>query len=207
MTIETTISFVTAAILLALAPGPDNIFVLTEAALNGRKAGFCIIFGLCTGLIFHSIAVAIGVAAIFQASTVAFSILKYIGAAYLLYLAYQLFNADKRKIEEEKNEGIPCLKLYKRGVIMNITNPKVSIFFLAFLPQFTDPSRGSLPLQIFMLGGLFMASAFVVFGMIATLAGTIGTWLNESTKAQIMLNRVGATVFVLLALKLATAGQ
>jgi threonine/homoserine/homoserine lactone efflux protein len=207
MTFETIISFVTAAILLALAPGPDNLFVLTQSALLGRKAGFFIIFGLCTGLVFHSTLVALGVAAIFKTSVIAFSILKYIGACYLLYLAYQLLKAGKQKIKEGEKEVSDHLKLYKKGVILNITNPKVSIFFLAFLPQFTDPAAGSLSLQIFALGGLFILSAFFVFGIIAILAGTIGTWLNESPRAQIIMNRVAAVIFIVLAIKLGAASQ
>ena len=142
MTIETIVSFVTAAALLALAPGPDNIFVLTQSALNGRMAGFSTILGLCTGLIFHSCAVAIGVAAIFKTSPVAFSVLKCAGAAYLIYLASQLLKAGKQSVTDKESRRVDYLALYKKGVIMNVTNPKVSLFFLAFLPPVYEPSMG-----------------------------------------------------------------
>ena len=205
--IETFITFFTASILLALAPGPDNIFVLTQSALRGRSAGLAVMLGLCTGLIVHSSAVAFGVAVIFQTSIVAFSILKFIGAGYLLYLAWQAFRASAVAISSQSDGDTNYWKLYRRGIIMNITNPKVSIFFLAFLPQFADPSRGPISIQILLLGGLFIVATIVVFGGIALLAGTLGQWLNRSKRAQVILNRIAGCVFIALALKLVTTKQ
>jgi threonine/homoserine/homoserine lactone efflux protein len=204
---ETMITFFTASTLLAIAPGPDNIFVLTQSALRGRIAGIMVMFGLCTGLIVHTGAVALGVAVIFQTSAVAFSILKYIGAGYLLYLAWQAFHASAEKIQIKNNGRIDHGKLYFRGIIMNITNPKVSIFFLAFLPQFANPSRGPVSLQLMLLGCLFIISTILVFGSIALLSGTLGQWLNRSTRTQNVLNKIAATVFLGLALKLVTTRQ
>ena len=171
---ETFITFLSASILLGLAPGPDNIFVLTQSALRGRCAGMVVTLGLCTGLIVHSIAVALGVAVIFQTSAVAFSVLKIVGAGYLVYLAWRTFRAPSEIIPNSSNGEINRRKLYCRGIIMNITNPKVSIFFLAFLPQFADPSRGPISLQMLVLGGLFILATILVFGGIALLAGTLG---------------------------------
>ena len=202
--LEALIPFFIASVLLALAPGPDNIFVLTQSALRGKSAGIAVMFGLCTGLVGHSCAVAFGVAVIFQTSALAFSILKYVGAAYLLYLAWGAFRASAEKIESKPNGSLNHWKLYRRGIIMNITNPKVSLFFLAFLPQFADPTRGPVWLQILLLGGLFIAATILIFGSIALLAGTLGEWLNRSTRVQKILNWVAGTVFVGLALKLAT---
>lgn len=205
--IEVMITFLTASILLALAPGPDNIFVLTQSALRGRLAGIVVMFGLCTGLIVHTSAVALGVAVIFQTSVVAFSILKFIGAGYLLYLAWQAFRASAERIRIQDNGKVNHRKLYCRGIIMNITNPKVSIFFLAFLPQFANPSRGPVSLQILLLGGLFIIATILVFGAIALLSGALGQWLNRSTRTQNALNKITGTVFLGLALKLATTRQ
>jgi len=202
--LEALITFFIASVLLALAPGPDNIFVLTQSALRGKSAGIAVMFGLCTGLIGHSCAVAFGVAVIFQTSALAFSILKYFGAGYLLYLAWGAFRASTEKIESKPNGSLNHWKLYRRGIIMNITNPKVSLFFLAFLPQFADPTRGPVALQILLLGGLFIAATILIFGSIALLAGTLGEWLNRSARVQKILNWVAGTVFVGLALKLAT---
>lgn len=204
ISIETLITFFTASILLGIAPGPDNIFVLTQSASRGRCAGIVVMLGLCTGLIVHSMAVALGVAVIFQTSAVAFSALKFIGAGYLAYLAWQAFRTSTKRIQSKPDGELNRWKLYCRGIIMNITNPKVSIFFLAFLPQFADPSRGPISLQLLLLGGLFILSTILVFGSIALLAGTLGQWLNRSDRAQKILNRVAGTVFLGLALKLAT---
>ena len=204
LSIETLVTFFTASILLGLAPGPDNIFVLTQSALRGRGAGLLVMLGLCTGLIVHTIAVALGVAIIFQTSAIAFSALKFIGAGYLIYLAWQAFRASAEKIEGEPDVIVNHWKLYCRGIIMNITNPKVSIFFLAFLPQFADPTRGPVAFQLLLLGGLFIIATILVFGGIALLAGTLGQWLNRSDRTQKILNKVAGTVFVGLALKLAT---
>jgi len=202
--IETLLAFFAASVLLALAPGPDNIFVLTQSSLYGRRAGLAVTCGLCTGLIGHSTAVALGVAVIFQRSATAFSALKFIGAAYLVYLAWQAFRASAARIETEGRGEANLRKLYGRGIIMNLTNPKVSIFFLAFLPQFADPSRGPIWLQLLLLGGVFILSTILVFGGIALLAGTLGQWLQRSDRVQGIMNKVAGAVFVALALKLAT---
>ena len=202
--IETLAAFFTASVLLGLAPGPDNIFVLTQSALRGRTAGLLVTLGLCSGLVVHTSAVAFGVAVIFQASALAFSALKLFGAGYLLYLAWHAFRASSEKITAEKHHGMSYARLYRRGIVMNVTNPKVSIFFLAFLPQFADPDRGSLTLQMLLLGAVFIVSTILVFGSISLLAGSIGQWLNRSPRTQVVMNRVAGVVFVGLALKLAT---
>lgn len=205
--IETLIPFFMASVLLALAPGPDNIFVLTQSALRGRAAGLLVTLGLCTGLIVHTTAVAFGVAAIFKASALAFTVLKLVGAGYLLYLAWLVFRASAETIGGGRKSELGYGRLYRRGIIMNVTNPKVSIFFLAFLPQFADPARGSLTVQMLLLGGVFIISTILVFGGIALLAGAIGGWLNRSPRTQVIMNRLAGVVFVGLALKLATVRQ
>ncbi|MDF7800048.1 LysE family translocator [Pontiellaceae bacterium B1224] len=202
---ETILTFWIASTLLALAPGPDNIFVLTQSAVHGKSAGIVTTLGLLTGVMVHTCAVAFGIAALFQTSEVAFSVLKYIGAAYLLYLAWNAFRARGQAIETAGDGRVKVRKLYLRGIIMNVTNPKVSIFFLAFLPQFADPQRGSMVFQFLELGGLFILSGGVVFFGIALLAGMLGDWLNKSPRAQSMLNKIAGVVFVGLALKIATA--
>ena len=202
--IESILTFFAAAILLALAPGPDNIFVLTQSTLRGRWAGMLVTMGLCTGLVFHSSAVALGVAAIFQTSVVAFSLLKFVGAGYLVYLAWQAFRASAQEVSGDNSVGdISHGKLYRRGIIMNITNPKVSIFFLAFLPQFADPDRGPLTLQLISFGGIFIVATVLVFGSIALMAGFLSQWFNRSAKGQQIMNRIAGTVFIALAVKLA----
>jgi len=199
---EPLLAFFSVSILLALTPGPDNLFVLTQSALAGKYAGLAVTFGLCTGLIVHTTAVALGVAAIVQSSALAFSALKLLGAAYLLYLAWLSFRASADKTAAAKSQPLPYPRLYRRGIIMNVTNPKVSIFFLAFLPQFADPARGSLLVQILLLGAVFAIATILVFGSIALFAGSLGSWIGQSGKAQLILNRIAGTVFAALALRL-----
>lgn len=202
---ETLGTFFAASIVLGLAPGPDNIFVLTQSALHGRDSGLAVMVGLCTGLLVHTVGVALGVAVIFQTSALAFTALKLAGAGYLLYLAWQAFRAPAANLGGTGNGPSGRLRLYRRGIIMNITNPKVSLFFLAFLPQFTDPARGSLPLQVILLGMTFITATILVFGGIALLAGTLGSWLQRSTTVQRGLNWLAGTVFLGLALTLLVA--
>lgn len=205
--INTLLLFGSASILLALAPGPDNIFVLTQAALKGKLVGLVVTLGLCTGLIVHTSAVVLGVAALFQASALAFNLLKFAGAAYLLYLAWGAFRAGASTLPTEASLEIGLHRFYLRGIVMNVTNPKVSIFFLAFLPQFTKPENGSLPLQLITLGGIFILATLLVFGSISLLAGVLGQWLRRSQRAQHILNKTAGVVFAGLALKLATASR
>jgi threonine/homoserine/homoserine lactone efflux protein len=203
--IQTLIEFTSAAFILALIPGPDNIFVLMQSLTQGKKAGIFVVFGLCSGLVFHTLAVAFGVAAIFKTSQLAFSVLKYVGCAYLLYLAYKSYKNSGDGISGEKAPALPLKNLYFRGVVMNITNPKVSIFFLAFLPQFCDPAKGSVFAQVTLLGIVFMITTLIVFGAVAFLSGTIGNKILKSPKAQGYLNKLASFVFLGLAFRLAIA--
>lgn len=205
LTMETLSTFWLASLLLAIAPGPDNVFVLTQSALHGKLSGLVVMLGLCTGLLVHTTAVAFGVAVIFQASALAFTLLKVIGAGYLLYLAWQILCTSPQRIRLHDNPPRKLAALYRRGIIMNITNPKVSIFFLAFLPQFADPARGAISVQIVALGGVFILATILVFGAIALVGGALGDWLNRSPRAHRTLHLLAGTVFVGLALKLVSA--
>ena len=205
MPIESIAAFIIASALLSVAPGPDNIFVLTQSALYGKRSGVLVTLGLCTGLVVHTTAVALGVAAIFQTSVIAFTALKVAGALYLAYLAWQAFRASATSLDVPASNLRSSGALYRRGIIMNITNPKVSIFFLAFLPQFASPEHGPVELQLFFLGGVFILIALVIFCAIALLAGALGGFLHNSPKAQVYMNRVAGTVFAALALKLASS--
>jgi len=198
--------FFMASVALGIAPGPDNIFVLAQSALYGPKSGLIVTIGLCTGLLVHTLAVALGVAALFQTSEWAFNSLKIAGAAYLLYLAWRAFGASRQSPELSGYGSIGSWQLYRRGIIMNVTNPKVSIFFLAFLPQFTDPSQGVLWIQMVLLGLVFILATILVFGSISLLAGTLGGWLTRSPNAQRILNGVSGVVFAGLAIRLLIDG-
>jgi threonine/homoserine/homoserine lactone efflux protein len=199
------LAFFLVSVLLALTPGPDNIFVLVQSALRGRIAGMYVVLGLCTGLVVHTTAVALGLAALFATSAMAFNALKIVGAGYLCYLAWLAIRAPSEELDPGSPLPVDAKRMYARGVVMNLTNPKVVIFFLAFLPQFTSPERGHLVLQLLWLGFLFIVSTLLVFGAIAHFAGALGAVLRRSPRVQRALNWTAAAVFVALALRLANA--
>ena len=203
--LETMLVFIGVAAALAAVPGPDNIFVLTQSAVHGRIAGLIVTLGIALGLFVHTTAVALGVAVIFQTSQYAFTTLKYAGAAYLLYLAWQAFTASKGKFEGDKSKSETALKQFLRGFTLCIANPKVTIFFLAFLPQFVVPENGPIIAQFYQLGALMVCVVLVVFGAVAIAAGSLGAWIKGSPKTQIWFNRISGIVFVSLAVKLAIA--
>ncbi|MEH6415968.1 LysE family translocator [Pseudomonas sp. CGJS7] len=209
---DVAVQFIVTSAVLAAIPGPDNLFVLMQSALNGSRKGVAVTLGLCTGLLAHTTAVAFGVAAVFQASATAFTALKLVGAAYLLYLAYGAFKAGRGTgdagAQDSAVEAAPeasAWALFARGIVMNITNPKVAIFFLAFLPQFVKTDAGPVPLQVAQLGALFIATTLVVFSGIAMASGKLSVWLRRSPRAIARMNTVAGCVFVGLAAKLATA--
>ncbi len=204
---NTIVIFFTASLLLALSPGPDNIYVLTQSMLKGRKAGIMVTLGLCTGLIGHTTAVSLGLAVLFRTSVVVFNVFKYAGVLYLLFLAWKAFTAREGKLDLRKGTETTPWYLYRRGIIMNITNPKVSIFFLAFLPQFTNPSKGSVTIQLVLLGAMFMISALTVFSLVSYFAGLIGEWFLKSRKAEKILNWIAGSIFVALAINVALTRQ
>jgi len=198
---ETIIAFVTASVVLSLVPGPDNIFVMTHSALNGWRIGFYTTLGLCTGLIGHTILVAIGVSVIFQTSAIAFNGLKIIGACYLLYLAWLSLQNKELNLGGNSNDNANR-SYYLTGVIMNLTNPKVALFFLVFLPQFVNTDNDNVTLQIFSLGVLFILSALCVFTSIAYLASLLEDILKKSKTVNKNLNILAALVYFALAFNL-----
>lgn len=204
-TLETAISFFGIAVLLGLSPGPDNVFVLFHSAMHGRKAGMLVVLGLCTGLLVHTSAVALGLAAVFAASAVAFTVLKVCGALYLVYLAIQAFRAPVGMPHADQRTRSNGLHAYGRGVLMNLSNPKVVVFFLAFLPQFARPEAGSMTLQLFCLGAIFILATLVTFGAIACFADAFGAILRRSPRVQRALNWTAGAVFLGLAARLANA--
>jgi len=205
--LDTLVILIATSTAQAFAPGPDNIFVLTQSITNGRSAGIKTTLGLCTGLLVHTTIVALGISVIFRTSVVAFTVLKYCGVAYLLYLAWKAFQASSSIPDFHEKATLTSWQLYRRGIIMNITNPKVSIFFMAFLPQFTDPERGSITFQLILLGLMFILVTIAVFSLVSQLAGTIGKWLSTSGKGERILNIVACIVYVSLAIKLILTGQ
>lgn len=201
MLIETLAAFVVASALLTISPGPDNIFVLTQSMLFGKRTGIFITLGLCTGLVFHTSVVAFGVASLIQTTPWAFTALKIFGAMYLFYLAWQVIKSDAQELTGE-GEVLTDKALYLRGIVMNISNPKVSLFFLAFLPQFTHLEAEPMAAQIVLLGIVFVVISLLIFSMIAIAAAQIGKALTKHPGLQQALKNITALIFVLLAVNL-----
>ena len=190
LSFETTCAFFVASLLMAMTPGPDVIIVLTQSSLYGMRAGVLTTLGLMTGLLGHTLAVALGVAVLFQTSEAAFTALKFLGAAYLLYLAWQSFRS-----------GV------FRAFLTQSLFPGYGTFCLAVLPQFVEPERGHPTLQILSLGGLYELACLIVFTAIAALGGRMATWFNRSDRAQMLMNRIAGCIFLGLALILAFASR
>ncbi|MFD2528319.1 LysE family translocator [Polaribacter marinaquae] len=198
--IETLFSFALATSMLALSPGPDNIFVLTESIVNGIKYGLATVFGLISGCLIHTTLLAFGVSAIIKESESVYLTIKIFGAVYLLYLAYKVYKSDDN-IELSQN-NIPkksTLQLFKQGFIMNVLNPKVTIFFLAFFPGFLFSDQLSTVIQFYVLGLIFMLVSLVIFSGIAILSGKISEKIKLNNKIGFYLKWMQVIVFTLIA--------
>jgi threonine/homoserine/homoserine lactone efflux protein len=195
--IETLISFVLATLALACSPGPDNIFVLTQSIVNGRKFGLATVYGLMTGCIIHTTLVAFGVSEILKRNESLFFVIKLLGAGYLLYLAYMVFKSSSDIVFSTDNvQQKTTFQLFKTGFWMNVLNPKVTIFFLAFFPQFLFSSEISTVIQFYVLGGLFILTSFVVFSTIAILAGSIADYTKTHKNAGVFFKWLQIVVFI-----------
>tara|TARA_R110002012_G_scaffold4274_4_gene19654 strand:- start:223 stop:837 length:615 start_codon:yes stop_codon:yes gene_type:complete len=202
--IETLISFSIATLALAISPGPDNIYVLTQSLVNGTKSGIATTAGLISGCIVHTTLLAFGISAIITASEEIFYGIKVLGAFYLLYLAYRVYNSDEHISLTENAPQKSYSQLFKTGVIMNLVNPKVMIFFLAFFPGFLWNEGGNTVIQFYILGITFMIISFITFSAIAMAAGKISKLLLEWKNIGIVLKWlqiivfIGIAVFILL---------
>ena len=198
--LETLLSFALATSILALSPGPDNIFVLTQSIVNGKKFGLATVFGLISGCLVHTTLLAFGVSAIIKESEHLFFVIKLFGAIYLLYLAYKVYQSDANIILS--NDGVEkktTTQLFKQGFIMNVLNPKVSIFFLAFFPGFLFSDSISTVIQFYILGLIFMLVSLIIFSTIAILASVIAEKIKENKNIALYLKWTQIVVFVLIA--------
>jgi threonine/homoserine/homoserine lactone efflux protein len=198
---ETLLSFAFATSLLAISPGPDNIFVLTQSIVNGKKFGLATVFGLISGCLVHTTLLAFGVSAIIKESANLFTGIKIFGAVYLLFLAYKVYKSDATIAFSKENTSKRTTKqLFKEGFIMNVLNPKVSIFFLAFFPGFLFSDALSTVFQFYILGFVFMLVSLVIFSMIAILAGSISKNIKSNNKIGYYLKWTQIIVFMLIAI-------
>ena len=198
--IETLISFAIATLALAISPGPDNIYVLTQSLVNGTKSGIATTSGLISGCIVHTTLLAFGISAIITASDEIFYGIKVLGACYLFYLAYKVYKSEEHISLAENAPKKSYLQLFKTGVIMNLVNPKVMIFFLAFFPGFLWNKDGNTILQFYILGITFMVVSFITFSSIALAAGRISNLLLKWKNMGLVLKWLQIVVFVGIAI-------
>ena len=199
--IETLLSFVLATSILAISPGPDNIFVLTQSIVNGRNFGLATVIGLISGCLVHTTLLAFGVSAIISASEYLYTVIKIFGSIYLLYLAFQVYKTDASiLLSEEITPKKTIRQLFKQGFLMNVLNPKVSIFFLAFFPGFLFSDSLSMVSQFYILGFIFMFVSFFIFSTIAILAGTISKSIRNNSTIGLYLKWSQFVVFILIAI-------
>lgn len=196
--------FLTASVLLTLAPGPDNLYIVTRGIAQGRNAALVAALGFTTGLIGHTLLVACGLAAIIRSSSLLFGAIKFAGAGYLLYLGYRtLRHRDAVVANDAADQFLSLRRIYWQSVLANLLNPKVSLFFLSFLPQFIQPAAGHGELQALLLGGIFMLETLVIFCLIALCSGSLGNWLRTKPAIGRHLNTAAGTTFVGIGLSLA----
>lgn len=197
MNIDILLSFALATSALAISPGPDNIYVLVQSIANGKSYGIATVCGLITGCIIHTSLLAFGVSAIIASNEKLFFGIKLLGAIYLIYLAYLVFKSDASLSFDSDNVPKKSLKqLFIQGFFMNVLNPKVTIFFLAFFPGFLFSDSMSTVIQFYILGGIFMLVSFIIFVSIALLAGNIKTYTMTHKNSGLVLKWLQIVVFV-----------
>jgi threonine/homoserine/homoserine lactone efflux protein len=198
-TIPTLLTFAVAATLLIIVPGPNVIFIITRGIDQGRKAAFVSSLGVQTGMLFHIAAAMLGLSALVASSEPVFNAVKYAGAAYLVWMGWKSIRAapDDLTIEDQARRA-PLRRLYTQGMIVNLLNPKVALFFLAFLPQFIDPARGGASLQILVFGLVFAAIALLSDSIYAMASGAIGDWLKRRAGIARQRGRFSGVIYILL---------
>lgn len=201
-------AFLAASVLVTLAPGPDNLMVLSLGVSRGRRAGIGFGLGCAAGCATHTLWATLGIGALVLASETAFTVLKLAGAAYLIYIGVMSWrHAGQATLVRTAGEGgsDSGWLYFRRGFIANAINPKVALFFIAFLPQFVDPARGALWPQMVLLGLLFALQTVLIFGLVGWFAGGIGQRVQAQPRIAVWLDRVAGAIFVGLALRLASS--
>ena len=194
------LSFLLASIALTILPGPDVLYVLTQSISNGKKYGIATAAGLVTGVLVHTTLIALGVSAFLIKSEVLFTLIKIAGATYLLWIAYQVYRAPAAfDIANGVARKKTVFSLVKQGFIMNVLNPKVTLFFLAFFPGFINEEAGNITLQVYTLGLIFMVQAFLIFSGMSILAGQLTVFIRANPTFAVWMKRVQIVVFVLIA--------
>lgn len=189
--------FLLVSIALTISPGPDILYVLTQSISNGKKYGIATALGLVSGVLVHTTLIALGVSAVIQQSEIVFTIIKILGACYLLWIAFQVYKAPASiAIANSTLKRKSFISLFKQGFVMNVLNPKVTLFFLAFFPGFIDEKLGNVTQQIYTLGFLFMFQAFVIFSLVSIVADKLTVFIRTNEKFAVFLKWLQIVVFV-----------
>lgn len=205
ITPEQLLPFLLTAVLLTATPGPDNLMVLSVGASKGRRLGMAFGLGCAAGCLSHTLLAVLGVSAVLAASPVAFTALRWVGGAYLIWLgigALRSRGGVGLPVVGADVAGDSAARQFAKGVLANAINPKVVLFFLSFLPQFVVPAQGNVPLQMAVLGVVFTLQAALLFGALGWFAGSIGQWLQRRPRAGLWLDRLAGVVFVGLGLRM-----
>ena len=199
--------FVTASLALLLVPGPAVLYIMTRSIDQGRRAGLISVAGIHSATFVHILAAALGLSAILLSSALAFDIVKYIGAAYLIYLGVKKLLSKDEADTTETVQKQSLRQIYKQGVIVNLLNPKTALFFFAFLPQFVDPNHGSVSLQIVLLGLIFVGMGAITDSTYAIVSSMLAGRLRSSQRFKLVQRYVSGTVFIGLGITAALAGR
>jgi threonine/homoserine/homoserine lactone efflux protein len=195
--------FLVASIAVTVAPGPDNLQVLARGMAQGRRAGVVAALGFSVGCLFHTMVAAVGLAAVLRSSPLAFQVIKYAGAAYLIWIGIQALRARGGLAQAAGVEPVPLRRVFRQSVLGNMMNPKVTLFFLVFLPQFVHADAAHAGWQMLLLGAVFMLQTAVVFSLFGLCAGWLGAWLRRRPGAGRWLDRLAGAVFVGLGIRIA----
>lgn len=203
---QTFLFFTSASILIAIVPGPDNLYVLSQGISRGKKAAIATTCGLCSGIIVHTTAAIFGANIIFKTSQFAFNTLKFAGAAYLFYLGYKTFKHRNDSLttinDKSKSLKVSFKTQFIRGFFMNVLNPKVALFFLTLFSPFVQVNGTSVTLQMISLGLIFMASAFIVFSTLGLLSGYISGYILKNKQVSKTINILTSIFFIGIGVKL-----
>ncbi|WP_072682507.1 LysE family translocator [Arcobacter sp. LA11] len=198
-----TFLFILTSVVIILTPGQDMIIVMSRSIAQGQKAGIMTAFGVSIGLMGHTVLTTLGLGALLLASEWLFNIIKYIGAAYLIYLGYQLLISKEHKLAMKDMPKVSYKKMFMQGAISNISNPKITIFYFSYLPQFIVPNAGSEALQLFILGTTFAVITFFLKSPIGFLAGMLSSWIKARPMVLNYIHKTSGLILVGLGLKLA----
>lgn len=201
------IIFIGAALALLLAPGPAVLYIVARSIDQGSFAGIISVLGIGLGSLIHVIAAALGLSALLVSSALAFMIVKYLGAAYLIYLGMTTLFKKSAPIDEEKPQEQSLFQIFRQGVIVNVLNPKTALFFFAFLPQFVDAGNGSVSLQILFLGALFTTMAIFTDSVYALLAGRLGHLLKNNPRFLKLQSYLSGGTYIVLGVTTALSGS